>query len=181
MSEERELKFAGVDLAALRERLRSLDAERQSVGSQSLEDNWIFDRGAELREGQQLLRLRVDRHGARLTYKGPAQIVDGVKIRREDETPVADESAARRILEGLGYEVVGRYQKYREEWHLGSITICLDHTPIGDFVEIEGQGCATVAKRIGFDPEGAETRNYLQLYRDWLIDNPDGPPEMLFP
>ena len=77
-------------------------------------------------------------------------------------------------------QVVRRYQKVREEWHLGGVTIALDHTPIGDFAEFEGDGAETVAKRCGFDPDKAERRSYLRLYQDHLKKHPDAPPEMVF-
>ncbi len=41
--EERELKFAGVELPQLRDRLLELQAER--LAPPAFEDNWIFDRG----------------------------------------------------------------------------------------------------------------------------------------
>jgi hypothetical protein len=60
------------------------------------------------------------------------------------------------------------------------VTIALDHTPIGDFAEFEGDGAETVAKRCGFDPDKAERRSYLRLYQDHLKKHPDSPPEMVF-
>ena len=178
-SVERELKFADVDLGRLRDRLQSLEAECQ--GSRALEDNWIFDRDGELAGRGSLLRLRVDRRGAILTFKGPASFEGSVKVRVEHESGVKDLESMRRILEGLGYEPVRRYQKYREEWRLGSITIALDHTPIGDFAEIEGEDCERVARRCGLDPDQVEKRNYLRLYEDYLVEHPDAPPDMVFP
>ena len=70
--------------------------------------------------------------------------------------------------------------KIREEWQLGGVTIALDHTPIGDFAEFEGDKAEVVAKRCGFDPEKAERRSYLRLYEDYLKEHPDAPPEMVF-
>jgi adenylate cyclase class IV len=103
-----------------------------------------------------------------------------VKVRQELEVLIEDAEEARALLEGLGYGVVRRYQKMREEWHLGGVTIALDHTPIGDFAEFEGDGAETVAKRCGFDADKAEKRSYLRLYEDYLKNHPDAPPEMVF-
>lgn len=175
---ERELKFSAVDLEDLRSRLERLEAEKQ--GASALEDNWIFDRHGELAAAGTILRLRTDRRGSRLTYKGPAAFEGSVKIRVEHEAAVGDSDTIRRILEALGYEPVRRYQKYREEWRLGSLTIALDHTPIGDFAEIEGDGCETVARRLNLDPKQLERRNYLRLYADYLEEHPDAPPDMVF-
>ncbi len=176
---ERELKFAAVDHDALRDRLEALEAEKQ--GASALEENWIFDKDGELAAAGTLLRLRVDRRGARVTYKGPVSFDGSVKVRLEHETGVTDVEAFRRLLGALGYlPLRRRYQKYREEWRLGSITIALDHTPIGDFAEVEGEGCETVARRLNLDLERLERRNYLRLYEDYLKEHPDAPPDMVF-
>lgn len=176
---ERELKFAGVDHEALRARLRELEAEPQ--GPPALEDNLLFDRDGELEGAEKLLRLRSDRRGARLAFKGPPSYEGHLKVRRELETTVGDLDTTRALLEALGYERVQRYQKYREEWLLGSIVIALDHTPIGDFAEFEGVDCERVARRCGFEAEDAERRNYLRLYRDYREEHPEADPEMIFP
>lgn len=175
---ERELKFAAVDLDALRERLEALEAEKQAASA--FEENWIFDKDGELAAAGTILRLRVDRRGARVTYKGPARFDGSVKVRVEHETGVTDVAAFRRLLEALGYLPLRCYQKYREEWRLGSITIALDHTPIGDFAEVEGEGCETVARRLNLDLGHIERRNYLRLYEDYLKEHPDAPRDMVF-
>ncbi|MDA8015903.1 MAG: class IV adenylate cyclase [Thermoanaerobaculia bacterium] len=175
---ERELKFANVDHSQLRSRLGELEAEQQ--GPPALEDNYIFDRDGELAADKKLLRLRVDRSGCRITFKGPAHYEGTVKVRGELETTLGDVETGRAILEALGYEQVARYQKYREEWLLGSQVISLDHTPIGDFAEFEGKGCDRVARRCGLDVDSAERRNYLRLYEDHVAENPDADREMVF-
>ena len=177
-SKERELKFGPVDHDALRERFTALEAESQ--GPTNLEDNWVFDAQGKLKDSGQVLRLRKDRNGSHLTFKGPASFEDRVKVRTEYETGIEDIESMRRILEALGYTLRQRYQKYREVWILGSVVISLDHTPIGDFVEFEGEGCETVAARSGLDPANAERRNYLRLYEDYLKEHPEAPPNMVF-
>ena len=175
---ERELKFAAVDHNEIRSRLEALQAEIQ--GASAFEENWIFDREQQLAKSGSLLRLRCDRRGSRVTFKGPATFDGSVKVRLEHETAVSDAETLQKILLALGYEMVRRYQKYREEWLLGSVTIALDHTPIGDFAEVEGEGCETVARRLHLDSEKVERRNYLRLYEDYLKDHPDAPPDMVF-
>lgn len=175
---EREIKFPGVELDKLRDRLIDLEAERRGPGA--FEDNWILDRDDELRSGGRILRLRTDGGRARLTFKGPLRLEGNLKVREEREVEIGDSEEARALFEHLGYTVVRRYQKVREEWHLGGVTIALDHTPIGDFAEFEGDGAETVAKRCGFDANNAERRSYLRLYEDHLKEHPDAPPEMVF-
>lgn len=177
---EREIKFAGVELDAIRGRLVELEAER--IWPSALEDNWLLDRGGELsgRGCALRLRLRKDGHGARLTFKGPARLEGRTKVRGEHEIEVDDADRTLALFENLGYEVARRYQKMREMWQLGGVSISLDHTPIGDFAEFEGEGAETVAKRCGLSTELAERRSYLRLYDDYLKQHPDAPPEMLF-
>ena len=177
-SEERELKFANVELSDLRERLVELESER--VHAPAFEDNWVFDREGRLQERHQLLRLRLDGQGATLTFKGPPRFEDSVKIRLEHEARLDDADGMRSILEALGYRVVRRYQKMREVWRLGGVTISLDHTPIGDFAEFEGMGGDKVAKRCGFDPRRAERRNYLRLWEEYVKDHPEATEDMTF-
>lgn len=176
---ERELKFNGVELDPLRQRLKELTAERS--GSGSFEENWIFDRDGELAGDHRVLRVRKDGSGASLTFKGPPTFEGRMKVREEHEIEIGDADTATAILKGLGYERVKRYQKVREMWHLGSVTISLDHTPIGDFAEFEGESADRVAKRCGFEPEAAERRSYLRLYEDHRKENPDAPEDMIFP
>lgn len=176
---ERELKFRAPDLAGLRDRLLDLQAERQ--GPPGLEDNWIFDRKNELQKQGCVLRLRSDgKGGALLTFKGKAEFQGAVKVRDELELRVSDVEEARTLLEALGYRSVRRYQKMREEWRLGAVLICLDHTPIGDFVEFEGERAETLAKRCGFKADDAERRTYLGLYLDYLASHPEAPADMVF-
>ncbi len=175
---EKEIKFPGAELEKLRERLIELEAER--VGPPAFEDNWILDRGGELIFSGRILRLRTDGGRARLTFKGPMRLEGNLKVREEREVDIESAEEGRALLENLGFEVVRRYQKMREEWQLGGVTIALDHTPIGDFAEFEGDGAETVAKRCGFDLQKAEQRSYLRLYEDYLKIHPDAPPEMVF-
>ena len=177
--EEWELKFACPSLEDLREQLRQMGAERTAAAN--VEDNWIYDRKSELVESQRLLRLRIDRQGARVTFKGAPRFEGEVKVRVEHETEVGDADQIHSILENLGYKIVHRYQKKREEWKVGGVTVALDHTPIGDFVEFEGTGADSIARRFGFDLGRAERQTYVELYQSYRKENPDAPPDMVFP
>lgn len=176
---ERELKFAEVEHDRLRDRLLEMEAER--MWNSVLEENWVFDREGELQEDGCVLRLRRDSQGAWLTYKGPAEFEGRTKVRTELETEVSDPDHTRQILESLGYRVARRYEKRRELWRVGGVTVALDRTPIGEFAEFEGEAAEALAKRFGFDPKEAERRSYLRLYEDYLKEHPDAPPDMTFP
>lgn len=176
--EEWELKFRCESLEDLREQLRGIDAER--VAAASAEDNWIYDRADSLKKESKLLRVRLDRQGARLTFKGPPRYEEGVKVRVEYETAVEDVEQIQGVLAGLGYEIVQRYEKKREEWRIGGVTVALDHTPIGDFVEFEGVGAESIARRCGFGVDEAERSTYLELYEKYRRDHPEAPADMVF-
>ena len=177
-SVERELKFRTEGLEVVRERLVELEAER--LGPAHFEDNLILDKGGELEQHGCLLRLRADGRGVRMTYKGPRKSDGHAKVRIEHETSVGDLPKARALFESLGYRVVRRYQKVREEWRLGGVEVALDHTPMGDFVEIEGDRAEVLAKRFGLDLAKAEQRSYLRLYDDYRREHPEAPAEMIF-
>ncbi len=177
MGSERELKFKVDDQQALRARLVDLGAERDSS---HFEDNFVFDREGELLDQGCVLRLREDGHGALLTFKGPPSFEGAVKVRAEFESRVDDATGIRGLLEHLGYRVATRYQKKREEWRVGGIVVAIDNTPIGAYVEFEGEGVEKLAKRCGFEAGDAESRSYLELYADHREEHPDLPDEMVF-
>lgn len=178
MSVERELKFAVSDHEPVRRRVEEQGGVL--VTSEALERNWVFDRGRELYQKATLLRLRSDGHGARLTLKGPASYEGGLKVREERELTVGDAREMGVILERIGFRVMVRYEKYRAEWELDGQTLAFDRTPIGLFIEVEGDRAAEVATRIGLDPASAEPRSYLALYAAHRVQNPEAPAEMLF-
>ena len=133
---EVEAKFHVSNLFRIAARLAELGAE--VVHPRILEQNWRYDTPERSLEADwQILRLRVS-HNVVLTYKGRSEAVEGTSQRPEYETEVGDLAQTRLLLDALGYEVSGYYEKYRTEYHLGGIIITLDEMPFGDFVEIEG-------------------------------------------
>ena len=52
---------------------------------------------------------------------------------------VGDGEVVQHVLEELGLHVWFRYEKYREEYAAEDVTIAIDETPVGTFVEIEGR------------------------------------------
>ena len=157
-----------------------------------MESNWVFDRrdaapSERLRTRRELLRLRTDGGGSRLTYKSAPEIRGGIKERAEHEFAVDDPAAARLFLESLGFEVTARYEKVRERWLLLGCEIALDRTPIGGFVEVEqidpdlpAGGIERVCRRCGIDPEEADLRDYLAIYRDHRARHDGLPRDMVF-
>lgn len=142
MALEREVKLRFADAVVARARVVATGAA--VVRARRLQSDALFDTA----DGQLLARscaLRLRRDGERflITFKGPPQ-PGPMKLREEHETPVGDGAVAQAILQGLGYAIRFRYEKYREEFALADALIAIDETPMGVFVEIEGS-----AGRIG--------------------------------
>ena len=144
--QELEVKFYLSDLPALRARLEAAGA--QLFKPRVHEINLRFDTpSGDLTRGYRVLRLRQDSE-ARLTYKGPGELVDGVRSRQELEFTVSDFETARHFLEALGYEVSVMYEKYRATYTLNGVLVTLDEMPYGKFAEIEGPDGASIRKTI---------------------------------
>ena len=178
---EEEIKVPVASLAAVRARL----AEHGAVLAEPavLEENWVFDdaEGSLARSGR-LLRLR--RFGARtiLTFKEAGRFEGGIKSRPEFETGLTDGDGGLAILAALGFVPARRYQKRREVWLFEGLQVALDETPMGAFVEVEGDArrLLPTARRLGLDPECAARGTYLDLWRAFRATHPDAPEDMIF-
>jgi adenylate cyclase class 2 len=116
-----------------------------------LQEDCLLDTDDEmLRRRRCVLRIRTDSGKSLVTFKGPVQ-PSRVKVREEHETVVGDGAMLLRVFEELGLHVWFRYEKYREEYSAEDVTIAIDETPIGTFVEIEGgePGILTMTEALG--------------------------------
>jgi adenylate cyclase class 2 len=163
--QELEVKFYLSDLPALRARLEAAGA--QLFKPRVHEINLRFDTpSGDLTHGYRVLRLRQDSE-ARLTYKGPGELVDGVRSRQELEFTVSDFETARHFLEALGYEVSVMYEKYRATYTLNGVLVTLDEMPYGNFAEIEGPDGGSIRKTaevLGLDWERRILDSYIMLF-----------------
>ncbi len=125
------------------------------------------------------LRVRADGDRAYLTHKGPV-IPGPFKTREEIETEAGAPGPLLAILATLGFTPVFRYEKYREEFAAGGAVIAIDDTPIGVFVEIEGEAAAigALAGQLGFQPADFVVASYRALFA--AAGAPGAPSEMLF-
>ena len=127
----------------------------------------LWDRDGVLRETGSALRTRTYGGQARLTWKGP-RVPDAIlKIRPEEETGIEHLEALEAILRALGYEPVMRLEKVRSVYERAEVEACLDETPFGCYLELEGEAQAIrlAMEGLGLATDRAETRSYPELYR----------------
>lgn len=164
---EIEVKLRAADVAEARTRIDRVGAHL--LHPREFEDNRLYDfpDGSLINRGA-ILRLRVTDRGAFLTYKDGARTEAGAKVREEVETafPRTEAGGLAETLERLGMQVVFRYQKFRTTWESGGLHLTLDETPIGVFIEIEGDRAAIdrAAAAMGCAPADYIAQSYRDLY-----------------
>jgi adenylate cyclase, class 2 len=179
--EETEVKLPCADLDALRAKLQGAGATLRS--SRHEESNVLYDDAKEELSGRGgTLRLRTAGSETILTFKGPARFEGGIKVREEREVRVSDAAQAEAILVALGFRPKFRYEKWREEWLFGECVVCLDETPIGRFLEVEGNPGAIrrLLATFGLDFTEAIPYSYAGLYARKRREDPALPPDMVF-
>jgi adenylate cyclase, class 2 len=180
--EEIEVKIPVASLAAVREKLRAGGASLRTAAHD--ESNVLFDDADRRLSGSgRTIRLRRATGRVVLTYKGAARFQGGAKMREERETEVSSDEETRAILAGLGLEPRFRYDKRREEWDSEGAVVALDETPIGLFVEVEGDPATIrrVVTLLGLDASESVPYSYAELYARRRKEDPSLPPDMVFP
>jgi adenylate cyclase, class 2 len=180
MAQEIEIKFSVEDVRALRRNLRAAGFHRKT--NRTHEMNTLYDLpGGVLRTRKELLRLRSYGSSWKITHKSGGK-TSRHSSRVERETSVGDGKTMDSILRALGYRPSFRYEKFREEWSDGKGQIVVDHTPIGDFCEIEGapRWIDASAKKLGVGRGEYITKNYATLFADWKNENQSEAAEMTF-
>ena len=126
----------------------------------------LWDRQGELRAAGSALRTRSYAGQLRLTWKGPKVPDPILKIRPEQETGIEDRAALEAILRALGFEPVMRMEKRRAVWVREALEACLDETPFGCYLELEGdpQAIRAAMEGLGLAADRAEPRSYPELY-----------------
>lgn len=180
---ETELKIPVEGLVALRDRLAARGARR--LHPTEREVNILLDSTTgELAAAGRVLRLRRIGDRRRLTLKGPATFDGYIKRREELEIEVGEVETLAAIFARLGFLPVLRYEKDRETWRIDGVTVTLDHTPMGDFVELEGPATrlGNVASGLGLDVSDAVRDSYPTLWRTFRGRHPELelPEDMVF-
>lgn len=197
---EIEIKLRVTNLADILRRLHKLGAVSRG---RVHELNTLFDTpDSGFRRSGRLLRLRQQtpapgnkvRGGpasAILTAKAPPLPRPGssavtkkrlYKEVQENEERVKNPRRLSQALKGLGFRPGFRYEKYRTSFHLNSLHIDLDETPVGAFLELEGMPTAInrTARALGFSPQDYIRATYWTLYAADCRRGHRKPQNMLF-
>ncbi|MBI4890952.1 MAG: class IV adenylate cyclase [Acidobacteria bacterium] len=179
---ETEVKLPVISAGSALEKLARAGFQPQH--ERAFEANTVFDTpGEDLMKSARLLRLREFRGESIITFKGEPE--PGLhKTRPEIETTAADAGKMQRILEGLGYRVQFRYEKYRTTFVRGNDPghAVLDETPIGTFLELEGPPAwiDETAAGMGFSAADYIVLSYGTLYRQHCRAKNVEPANMVF-
>jgi adenylate cyclase class 2 len=165
---EIEVKLACDDLGRLTHAGFHLTLDR----SRHFEDNWLLDTADRMLLNQgAALRVRAVAGKGWVTYKGTVQesATSILKVREEIETEVGEPERMIELFEQLGFRRAFRYQKYRTTYRLAvddqELEVAFDETPMGNFIEIEGDESTVlrILEQAGFSAADSVRESYPEL------------------
>jgi adenylate cyclase class 2 len=162
---EIEVKIKAPLLDPLRRKIRLLPAALEA--GRVFERNIVFDTARKkLQKSGILLRLRQQGPRAVLTVKMPVPGDSIYKVREETEVEIPDFANMEKMIRAIGFRAFFIYEKYREVFNAGGARIMVDETPIGNFIEIEGdpEHIDAIAARLGFTRADYISDSYYQLF-----------------
>jgi adenylate cyclase class 2 len=190
---EIEIKLRVPDVDAVVRRIAMLGAAPEG---RVLERNTLYDTpDSYFRHTGRLLRVRTEtpagsaavRAGKRiilLTFKTPAPAASRSRYKEKLETEIAvrHPELLEYTLRLIGFEAGFRYEKYRSSFRLPGVHVCLDETPIGAFLELEGTPAAidSAARRLGYGPRDYIRSTYWDLYAAECARRRQSPRNLLF-
>ena len=183
---EREVKLLFPTAATAR--MAVLAAGAVAAHPRRLQDDVLYDLPDEtLKNKGCVVRVRTEQWtGAQatttLTVKGPVQ-AGSMKMREEHETRVNQSEPLLKAFDALGMRVWFRYQKYREEFSAPGLIVAIDETPVGTYVELEGDEDAILAMTtaLGRSPSDFIIHSYYRLFMKRRDEFGLAGPYMLFP
>lgn len=164
MDQEIEVKFLLKDYSVLMQKISDLQLPCSQERIHEFNLRYDLPDGS-LVAKKQVLRLRKDTQ-ARLTFKGPGIMEQDVLTRKEIEVEVSDFDATNRLLQALGYQVIMMYEKFRANYLMDKLVLSVDETPLGLFIELEGESPAQVrraADALGLDWDARINFSYSAL------------------
>jgi len=166
-NQEIEAKFNIKNFNAIKQQLGKLGA--QIIQPRNFEINYRYDTpDRRLSVDSKVLRIRQDSKNW-LTFKGPGESIDGIRIRQEIEFSISDINSAHLFLQALGYQIYQFYEKYRTVYILNKSYIMLDELPFGTFVEIESTDLISIkncAEILGLRWELNIEAGYMAIYNN---------------
>lgn len=177
---EREIKVRFASKNAAHEAVKSVGAT--PLRSKRLQKDALFDWPDErLRQSQCVLRIRQENEDCTLTFKGPPESAS-MKVREEIESTAGNSSNLVTILERLGLEVWFRYEKYREEFTFDGVIVAIDETPVGIFIELEGEENVIheIAGSLGWSQEDYILDSYWDIFLKESNTKGSGTSDMVF-
>lgn len=174
---EIEIKLPVNDVPGLVRKLVKLGARTEG---RVLEQNTLYDTpDSDFRRTGRLLRVRNEtpagsrevragRKAGLVTFKAPVprRLKTRYKEKLEWEEPIKNAKEWVRQLRKLGFKARFEYEKYRSSFRLPGVHACLDETPIGAFLELEGSPAAIdrAARHLGYGPRDYIRATYWELY-----------------
>jgi adenylate cyclase class 2 len=180
---EREVKLKFDDVTSARSAI--LRADGVLLRARRLQRDWLLDTPDGLvRSRPGILRVRIEDNASTITFKGPVHGLT-MKVREETEVAISDGAAMLELLGQLGFRPWFRYEKYREEFTApaaAGVVIALDETPVGTFVELEGdaRGIAQMAGAMGRGPGDYLLDSYRGLFVRYCQEQGRVEQDMLF-
>jgi adenylate cyclase class 2 len=195
---EIEIKLRVADIRATACAIKALGA---AAHGRAFEQNTLYDTPqSDLRRRGWLLRVRIETAADKtpskprfrrvlVTSKAPLQQAHGTRKsprykERAEREVVADPSRDWPVsLEALGFKPRFRYEKYRTSFRLRGLHMDLDETPVGVFLELEGQPKAIdrVARALGYTPADYIRGTYWDVYAADCRRRGREPKNMVFP
>ncbi len=117
-NQEIEAKFFVKNIQNIKQRLNQLGA--RITQPRIFEINYRYDTpDYRLSAEEKVLRIRKDSKNW-ITFKGPGESDEGVRIRQEIEFSISNINSAHSFLQALGYQVYQSYEKYRTVYVLNN-------------------------------------------------------------
>lgn len=171
MATEYELKVLNIDVEALKGKLNSLWAEKQTKKKFR---RYVYDMNPPQKDKR--IRLRTDGQTTTLTVKHivDEQAIDGVK---EWEVLVDDLDQMNSVLEQLGFKAKGYQENIRESFLLDDCSLEIDSRPhIPTYLEIEWpseESVLKMLKKLGLENELITSENTISVYLRYWKDIKD--------
>ncbi len=171
MATEYELKVLNIDIEALKGKLNSLWAEKQTKKKFR---RYVYDMNPPQKDKR--IRLRTDGQTTTLTVKHivDEQAIDGVK---EWEVLVDDFDQMNTVLEQLGFKAKGYQENIRESFLLDDCSLEIDSRPyIPTYLEIEWpseESVLKMLKKLRLENELITSENTMSVYLKYWKDIKD--------